>query len=68
MSKIGSKTKVATNTAQETARLSYVKSGLGMGGAAFQEGPSLGGVGRVKSCYLVASVLGKPTETTENRG
>lgn len=39
-----------------------------MGGNVFQEGPSLGDAGHAKSCYSVASVLGKPTETTENRG
>jgi len=39
-----------------------------MGGNVFQEGPSLGDAGFAKSCYSVASVLRKPTETTGNRG
>ena len=39
-----------------------------MGGIVSQEGPLLGDAGCAKSCYSVASVLGKPTETTENRG
>ncbi len=34
----------------------------------FLEGPSLGDAGHAKSCYSVASVLEKPTETTENQG